>query len=288
MNTDWTSPTGEAGLRLDGHSVVLGIIGDPIMQAKAPMPLTRLLQSQGLDAIVVPLHVGVEDIDTLLAGVGVLRNFAGFIVTVPHKQVIAQRLAGRLSPAAQRARAVNVVRRAGAGGWEADVLDGAGFVAGLRDAGFEPRGATAHIIGAGGAASAIAFSLGQAGVRRIGIHDIDAVRRDQLIAQLRLHDVDGFGWNGVDTRDATLLVNATPQGMRAGDPLPVPADVLHAGLWVADVIMAPAITPLLETAAARGCRTHEGRHMMERQLGLMAEFFRPAVRAIEADSGERA
>lgn len=288
MKTDSTAPADAAGLRLDGRTVVLGIIGDPIAQVKAPLPLTTLLQSRGLDAILVPLHVQAADIDALLAAFGALHNFAGFIVTVPHKQTVARSLAAHLSPSAQRAGAANVVRRTAERGWEADLLDGTGFVAGLTRAGFDPRGATAHIVGAGGAASAIAFALGEAGTARIGIHDIDAARRDQLLAQLRSHDIDAFHRDGNDMRDAQLLVNATPLGMRADDPLPLPADALHAGLWVAEVIMSPAVTPLLEVAAARGCRTHEGRHMMEEQLGLMADFFTPAIEAVDAARRERA
>ncbi|MFS2055841.1 shikimate dehydrogenase, partial [Variovorax sp. CT11-76] len=80
--------------------------------------------------------------------------------------------------------------------------------------------------------------------------------------------------------EAELLVNATPVGMRADDPLPVPASALRTGLWVAEVIMAPAVTPLLQLARERGCIAHEGRHMMERQLGLMADFFEPAILAM--------
>jgi len=282
MKTDSATPADAAGLRLDGRTVVLGIIGDPIAQVKAPMPLTRLLQSRGLDAVLVPLHVKTADIDALLTAFGKLHNFAGFIVTVPHKQTIARRLGAHLSPAAQRASAANVVRRTAEGDWEADLLDGTGFVAGLTRAGFDPRGTTAHIVGAGGAASAIAFALGEAGTARIGIHDIDAARRDQLLAQLRAYDIDAFYWDGSDLHDAQLLINATPLGMRAHDPLPLPAEALYPGLWVAEVIMSPAVTPLLETAAARGCRTHEGRHMMEQQLGLMADFFKPAIEAVDA------
>ncbi len=287
MKKDSVALADAAGLRLDGRTIVLGIIGDPIAQVKAPLPLTTLLQARGLNAILVPLHVQTADVDRLLTAFGTLRNFAGFIVTVPHKQRVARSLSAHLSPAAQRANAANVVRRSADGTWEADLLDGTGFVTGLTRAGFDPRGTTARIVGAGGAASAIAFALSEAGSAHIGIHDVDAERRDQLLAQLRAHGIDAFCWNGLDTRNARLLVNATPLGMHANDPLPLPADALHDGLWVADVIMSPAVTPLLEVAAARGCRIHEGRHMMEQQLELMADFFAPAIESVEATGRER-
>lgn len=272
-------------IRLDGRTAVLGILGDPVAQVKAPAPLTRLLQARGLNALLVPLHVQPADLAPMLAALGLLRNLAGFIVTVPHKQRVAEGLPGLLRPAARRAGAVNVARRAPGGAWEADLLDGLGFVAGLHAAGFDPCGRMACIVGAGGAASAIAFALAEAGAPRIGIHDIDAARRERLLAQLAAHGIDAVRWDGAGTQGAELLVQATPLGMRADDPLPVPLQALRPGLWVAEVVMAPAVTPLLEAAAARGCHVHAGRHMMERQLDLMADFFAPAIEAITTDTG---
>ena len=280
MERNEHTAAGLPAMQLDGRTAVLGILGDPVAQVKAPAPLTALLQQRGFNAVLVPLHVRADDVALLLPALSALHNFAGFIVTVPHKQRIASLLSVGLLSAAQRAGATNVVRRTPQGGWQADLLDGTGFVAGLHAAGFDTHGRCAHIVGAGGAASAIAFALADAGARTLRICDVDAAKSGALVAQLNAHGVEAGLWDGADTANADLLVNATPVGMRASDPLPVPPGALRPGLWVADVIMAPAVTPLLLAAQARGCRTHEGRHMMERQLALMADFFAPAILAI--------
>lgn len=279
MSTDTSS-----SLQLDGRTVVLGLLGDPVAQVKAPAPLTQLLQQRGLNAVLVPMHVPDAQLDALLPALRGVRNLAGFVVTVPHKQRLAALAGAGALPAARRAGAANVVRRT-AGGWEADLLDGTGFVRGLQGAGFALPGRVARIVGAGGAASAIAFALADAGVREVGVHDIDASRRDGLLAQLGAHGVAAVRWDGAATEGIDLLVNATPVGMRADDPLPVPEAALRPGLTVAEVIMQPAVTRLLEAARARGCATHPGRPMMDHQLALMADFLAPAIEAAARGEG---
>ncbi|MFS2055681.1 hypothetical protein ACEN8K_43660, partial [Variovorax sp. CT11-76] len=98
-------------LQLDGRTAVLGILGDPVAQVKAPAPLTARLQQAGLNAVLVPMHVRADDVATLLPALLTLRNLAGFIVTVPHKQRVADLLGDGLLPGAERANAANVVRR---------------------------------------------------------------------------------------------------------------------------------------------------------------------------------
>lgn len=278
-----TNASLQPALSLDGRTAVLGILGDPVAQVKAPAPLTARLQQQGLNAVLVPMHVRPDDVAALLPALLTLHNLAGFIVTVPHKQRVAALIGDGLLPGARRANAANVVRRTAQGGWQGELLDGAGFVAGLRAAGFDPRGRAACIAGAGGAASAIAFALADAGARSVRVCDVDTAKAEALARQLQRNGVEAGTWNGREPGEAELLVNATPVGMRVDDPLPVPASALRAGLWVAEVIMAPAVTPLLQVARDRGCIAHEGRHMMERQLGLMADFFEPAILAIAPD-----
>jgi shikimate dehydrogenase len=226
--------------------------------------------------VVVPLHVARDDVAPVLATLAKVRNVAGLIVTVPHKQAVA-RMAVSLSPMARRCGAANVLRRSGASGWEADLFDGIGFVAGLQRQGFDPAGKAVSMAGAGGAGSAIAFALAERAVRRIRIFDLDGVKAAELAARLRQEGADAHSWNGEGTEGDDLLVNATPAGMRPDDPLPLPVESLRAGLRVAEVIMQPELTPLLAEAGRRGCEIHRGRHMMEEQLELMAAFFAPAI-----------
>lgn len=262
-------------IHLDGATQLLGIIGDPVAQVKAPAPLTQLLQTRGLNAVLVPLHARTRHLAALLDTLAVTDNVRGLIVTVPHKQTVAS-LPVTLSPRAAQCGAVNLLRRQD-DGWYGDLLDGLGFVRGLLHAGIDPRGVAICMIGAGGAASAIAFALFEAGAHSVRVCDIDADKRDGLVRRLRSEGHAAAPWDGIDTRGAGLLVNATPVGMRADDPLPLPVSSLHASLAVAEVIMQPAVTPLLEAARAIGCRVQPGRRMMDEQLALMLAFFEPAI-----------
>ncbi|WP_234195946.1 shikimate dehydrogenase family protein [Pseudacidovorax sp. NFM-22] len=257
------------GLRLDGHTVVLGIIGDPVAQVKAPLPLTRLLQARGTNAVLVPLHVQGGDVGSLFDALHAVRNLAGIVVTVPHKQRVAA-LAMELLPAAQQARAVNVVRRTPQG-WQGDLLDGAGFVRGLVRSGFDVEGRRVGLVGAGGAGCAIAVALAAAGAAAIDVQDVDETKQLALIDRLRALGHIAGRWDAASPRD--LVVNATPAGMRPEDPLPITLSAIRPGHTVAEVIMEPAITSLLAHAQQLGARVVPGRHMMEEQLEAMADFF---------------
>jgi len=282
------APSGTSALQLDGRTAVLGIVGDPVAQVKAPLPLTLRLQKSGLNAVLVPLHVPASSLPSVLDGLLAIRNLAGLVVTVPHKQVAARgsvHVSGRVAACG----AANVLRRThgtdGAASWEADLFDGVGFVHGLSRQGHAVAGRSVCLLGAGGAASAIAFALAEAGASMLRIHDIDAARSRSLIERLQSQGFQAAPWDGQDLDRAHVLVNATPLGMKPADPLPVPAPSLHPGLLVAEVVMEPARTALLEAASAHGCRVHRGRHMMEEQLNLMRDFFAPAIDALRRHGG---
>ena len=138
------------------------------------------------------------------------------------------------------------------------------FVAGIRAGGCDPAGRRALLVGAGGAGSAIALALLQAGVAELAIHDQDKARRDALIARLRRRGGGATVRNGSDDpAGCTLVVNATPAGMRADDPYPLKVAGLAPGMFVGDVITAPAVTPLLEAARRQGCPTRTGGDMYD-------------------------
>ena len=146
-------PLPEGRLKLDGASVLLGIVGDPVAQVKAPWPLSQLLQQRGFNALLVPLHTQAANVPHLLKALAATRNFAGLIVTVPHKQLVVD-LDVELSERSRNSGAANLLRKSARGSWEAELLDGVGFVAGLMRRGLDPRGRTACLVGAGGTASA--------------------------------------------------------------------------------------------------------------------------------------
>jgi shikimate dehydrogenase len=174
---------------------------------------------------------------------------------------------------AQRIGAVNAVRRESDGRMVGEMLDGLGFVGGLRSARIEPRGMSAYVTGAGGAANAIAFALAEAGVARLTIANRSREKAEDLVARIArfLPRVRAE----VGSRDPSghdLTINATSLGLRDGDLLPFDADLLTPDQIAAEIIMQPQTTAMMAAAAARGCRVQPGIPMLACQLELMADF----------------
>ena len=256
---------------ITGHTRVWGILADPIRQVKTPQGLNAIMRERGVDGVMVPVHVAAADLRAVVDGLRRQRNFHGFIATVPHKTAVLD-LCDEVDEAARRIGAVNAVRQEG-GRLIGTMLDGAGFVAGLRAAGIEPSGMRAYLAGAGGAANAIAFALAEAGVAHLTIANRTRERAEALRDRLAVGH-PGFPVALGDAEPAwhDLLVNATSLGLAEGDPLPFSVARLGGGEIVAEIIMQPEVTPVLAAAAARGCRTHPGRPMLDGQLRLMADF----------------
>ena len=260
---------------LSGATRVYFIIGHPMAQVKSPNGVTRTFEARGRDAILVPVHVLPEDVGTFIDAVARTRNVDGLIVTVPHK-FAAQRHCATLSERAQLLTSVNVLRRNADQSWHGDMVDGAAFVGGLRNAGCAPAGKRALLVGAGGAGSAIGLELLDAGVSRLAVHDGDVQRRDALIARLEQRHPGKATAGSADPTGHDVIANATPAGMRADDALPVDVTKLRPTMFVGDVVTVPEVTPLLAAARDLGCRTSTGVDMFKVVNGLMVDFFMPS------------
>lgn len=259
-------------LEVTGHTRFLAILADPIHHVKTPQRINALLRTHGIDAVMVPLHVGEGDLSAVMVGLRGMQNFAGCVITVPHKTK-ALALCDELSDSARQIGAVNVVHRMRDGRLRGGMLDGVGFVDGLRGAGIDPNGKSVYLAGAGGAASAIAFALADAGAGRITVANRSAGRALSLIERLCAAYPDLVASvGGDDPSGHEIVVNATSLGLRPGDPLPLDATKLEAQQVVAEIIMEPAETALLEAARQRGCRVHEGAPMLASQIPHMAAF----------------
>jgi shikimate dehydrogenase len=254
-------------MRLSGETRIHLIVGDPIAQVKSPAGLTRVFAERGADAICVPMQVPSRDFDAFMSAVKRVLNVDGIIITVPHK-----RAAGRhcevLSERARVLAAVNVMRREADGRWFGDMVDGLALLAALRASGFEPKDRRALVVGAGGAGSAAALALVEAGAR-ISVYDVDTGRRDDLVK--RLASLGQVAAGSSDPSGCDLVVNATPVGMATGDPLPVDAARLAPKAFVADFVTKPAITPLLEAARQRGSPIVTGEAIFRGDI--LADFF---------------
>ena len=256
---------------VNGATRVIFIIGDPIAQVKSPEGMTKAFAARGKNAVVVPAHVAPRDLAAFVAGASLARNIDGILVTIPHK-FACHGLCAQASARADFLGAVQTMRRLPGGGWEGDNFDGLGFLAGMRARGYRPEDSCALLIGAGGAGTAIAAALIEAGVSALAVHDDDHERRGRLTARLRTVAKVPVTEGSRDPAGFTLVCNATPAGMRAGDPLPVDVARLSPDAFVGCVITAPAVSPLIVEARKIGCRTSVGADMYVAVQELMLEF----------------
>jgi len=194
-------------------------------------------------------------------------------VTMPHKVTTAA-LLDEVTPTVRVAGACNAIVKRPDGSLAGDMFDGEGFVRGVLRKGRALAGARALVVGAGGVGSAIAASLAAAHVAALALFDTRADAAEQLAHRLREHypqlDVR-TGSN--DPKGYDIVVNATPLGMNAGDPLPFDAESLTPGTLVGEVVMKEEYTPLLRAAAARGCPVQVGTDMLYEMIPAYLEFF---------------
>ncbi|PFH20504.1 shikimate dehydrogenase family protein [Burkholderia sp. JKS000303] len=258
---------------LSGATRVHFIVGDPIAQVRSPKGVTAALREAGLDALVVPAHVAPDDLAAFFAGVTPMRNVDGVIITVPHK-FSAAGFCTSLSDEAAFLGAANTLRRTADGGWHGGMFDGTGFVAALGDAGCDLRGRRALLVGAGGAGSAIGHALVMAGVASLDVRDNDAARTASLVDRLATLQRGTVRVAAADVAPESfdVIVNASPMGMRADDPLPVDVSRVPATTFVGDVVTKPPLTPFIEAARERGCRTVTGTQMFARVCDRMVAF----------------
>ncbi len=258
-------------MKISGKTRLCFIFGWPIEHVRTPQAFNALVERRGIDCVMAPLLVEPANLELAFAQLRVLENVSGAVITLPHKQN-AWSLCDLHTQSAEQCRAVNVVRRRPDGRLEGDMLDGAGFVAGMELRGISVRGLRVLLAGAGGAARAIAFALGAAGASEIAVHNRTAAHADSLVARLKwtFPEVKCRSANG-DPSGFDLVVNATPLGMKPDDPPPVNVAGLGPGMVVAEAVMEPQKTRLLRLAEAAGARVLPGHAMLEGQLELIAD-----------------
>ncbi|WP_211257435.1 shikimate dehydrogenase family protein [Muricoccus aerilatus] len=258
----------------EGATRLYAVIGDPVAQVLAPRLMNRLFADNGIDAVMVPVQASTERLSAVVEGLKSTGNCDGILVTIPHKFAVAH-LVERRSGMVELTGAANALRRDPDGTWSADNFDGRGFVTGLLKAGQDLRNGSVVLFGAGGAGVAIAAALLEQGAQEL--HVVDPVLGKTAALAERLSG----RWPGAvhtparpPLEDAAVVINATPLGLRAEDPLPFEPSALRPGTRVADIIMKPAETRLLREAASLGLPVQPGIHMLAEQIGLYREFFR--------------
>ncbi|WP_407696997.1 shikimate dehydrogenase [Streptomyces dysideae] len=247
-------------------SYLVGLIGSGIGPSLSPALHEREADRQGLrylyrlidiDTLGVPPEA-VGDVVRAARDLG----FDGLNITHPCKQLVIGHL-DEIAPQAEALGAVNTVvfEDGRAVGHNTDVTGfAASFARGLPDVPLE----RVVQLGAGGAGAAVAHAMLTLGAERVTVVDALADRAAGLAASLNRHFGEGRAAPATPDRLAGLLagadgiVHATPTGMAAHPGLPLPAELLHPGLWIAEVVYRPLETELLRTARAIGCAALDG------------------------------
>ena len=257
----------------------VGLIGWPVEHSLSPAMHNAAFRALGLGWRYDLLPVPPGHLETAMAGLSA-GGFRGANVTVPHKSTVMTYL-DRIDDAAQSIGAVNTVSLQGRR-WIGHNTDAAGFVHALRAGGLEPAGRQALLLGAGGAARAVAYAL--AGARcTVVIHNRTARRAAELVDDLRRLGLDApvtwspgeLALDELDLARFDLLVNATAVGMWPNredtawpDELPMPAH------WtVFDLVYNPLETRLLRQARRAGAKTIDGLGMLVWQGALAFELW---------------
>ncbi|TIV61387.1 shikimate dehydrogenase [Mesorhizobium sp.] len=259
-------------MTISGHTKVFSILAQPVHHVRTPQALNALFKERCYDGVVVPIEVAPGDgIAKAFDALRAFNNWGGTLVTIPHKTAVPA-LCDTLTERARLAGAVNVVRRERDGSLTGELLDGIGFVRGLRDGGFDPNGKAVFLAGAGGAASAIAFALVEAGVSRLTVVNRSQPKSQELVSRLQ-ERFPTVSFATVGTPKAhDIVINGTSLGLRDDDPLPIDPRLLEREMLVAEVIMSPAETALLCEARQRGCLVHPGGAMLKGQLTEIFSF----------------
>lgn len=263
----------EACRTISGAARLAGVIGWPVEHSLSPRLHGLWLRRYGIDGAYVPLAVRPEHLAEALAALPKL-GFRGVNITVPYKET-ALSLVQRASPAALRIGAVNTIVVAPDGTLDGSNTDCIGFLDSLLHArpGFCAAGASAVVIGAGGAARAVIVGLLDAGVTEIRLVNRTSGRAAALAEALG-GPIRIVPWAGREAglAGATLLVNTTTLGMRHQPALDLDLALLPPDAVVCDIVYVPAETPLLAAARARGNPCIGG-------LGMLLHQARPGFAA---------
>lgn len=239
--------------------LAFALLGHPVAHTLSPAMHAAAFRALGLDAAYLAIDVAPADLEVAVRGTRAL-GFRGLNLTIPHKEAVMSLV--QPDEMASRIGAVNTVDLRTMTGHN---TDGVGVVRALRAEGVEPRGMRVLVMGAGGAARAVAVALSQEGARlTVANRDVDRARR--VAAGIPGAAARGLESVGALARQMDLVVNATPVGMHPdiGSAL-VTRDDLRPGQVVFDTVYNPPQTRLLAEARAAGAQAVNGVKMLVHQ-----------------------
>lgn len=243
-------------MEISGKTKICALLGWPVEHSISPAMHNAAFRTLGLDYCYVTFPVRPDMLREAVSAIRAL-NLAGVNVTVPHKENVMAHL-DEIDEEAAFIGAVNTVVNK-EGRLKGYNTDGRGFMRGLIDDGVEVGGKRVLLIGAGGAARAIGYYLSEKA--ELSLYDIDRGKAERLAGDLNkigrgVKCPDGVG----DLKGFDMVINATPLGLKPGDPLPCDPALLRADQTVGELIYKE--TPFIKEAAKRGCRTFDGLGML--------------------------
>ena len=257
---------------ITGHTRLTGLLGSPVAHSKSPLMHNETFRLLRLDYVYLCFDVKEDSLKTAFEGLKKL-NVAGFNCTMPDKTAICE-LLDDLSPAAKMIGAVNTVVNEN-GRYIGHNTDGIGYMQSVKDAGFDIKGETMTLLGAGGAASSIFVQAALDGVKKINLFSIKDrfwEKAEKMVDMVNSNtDCDAklieLGNDDILNEaisNSKILTNATSVGMAPNTDNCIVKDfsVFNENLIVSDVIYNPMETKLLKIAKEHGCPTFNGIYML--------------------------
>jgi shikimate dehydrogenase len=275
---------------VDGSTRLVGLIGKDVLRSRSFAMHNAAFAALGLNWRYLPLPVqSHRQLGQALQGMEAM-GFAGANVTMPFKEAVMA-LAGDQGPEALRTGAANTLVHRPGGGWRARNSDVPGFLAALEWKGIAWKGREVLILGAGGAARAVASAISREPGPAIRIFNRNRERARSLEAAAEgqprsVHALEALGgWNGTED---SLVVNCTPDGM--GLAMEAGGITFGPGQSVVDLVYRQ--TPLLEKAAEEGAGVMNGMEMLVQQAAISFSWWTgesPPVRRMRAaaEGGEK-
>lgn len=249
-------------MNISGKTKVVGLFGYPVEHSFSPAMHNAAFEKLDMDYCYVTFPVHPDRLDDAVKAIRAL-SLGGVNVTVPHKENVIPFL-DEVSEEAAFIGAVNTIRNDG-GRLTGYNTDGRGFMQSLAEAGINTGGKRILMAGAGGASRAVGYYLCKE-AEKVYIYDVDTRKGGTLVQHL-----NGLKGNAVQADSAAakdkgffsgldIVINATPLGLKAGDPAPVDTALLSPRHIVCDLIYKD--TPFLREASAKGCATLDGLGML--------------------------
>jgi len=244
-------------------------MGWPVMHSRSPALHNYWFAHYGLAGTYVPLAIKPDDLEPALRALAPL-GFSGCNLTIPHKERALQVIDG-VDAVARRIGAISCVVVRPDGSLSGTNNDGHGFVHNILQQQPEWRAdaGPVAVIGAGGGARAVVYSLAERGAREIRVIN-RTLARGQALAREFGPPVTSIAWEERHRalNGAAMLINTTSQGMAGQPPLDLALEELPTSALVCDIVYVPLETPLLAAARRRGNRTVDGLGMLLHQAGL--------------------